>query len=118
MATGTMSTGTMAMGTTAVRPWRVAAGGMIVRVHLTPRSSRDGVDGIAEQPDGPVLKARVRANPVDGAANAALEALLAKLLGLRRSAISVTSGHTSRLKSVTVSGDPAAIVGQLETLHH
>jgi uncharacterized protein len=86
-------------------PCRTIAGGVIVRVHLTPKSSRDAFGDIVDLPDGPALKVRVRALPEEGKANAALEELLAKELKLARSAVSVTGGHTSRLKSVTLTGE-------------
>ena len=52
-------------------------GGVRVRVHAKPKSGRDGVDGIEETPDGPVLKVRVRALPEDGQANRAVGKVVA-----------------------------------------
>jgi uncharacterized protein YggU (UPF0235/DUF167 family) len=43
--------------------------------------------------------------PVDGKANAALLKLLAKELGLPKSAIQIKSGHTSRYKIIEFEGD-------------
>ena len=51
-----------------------------------------------------MLNVRVRAQPVEGQANAALEKLLAKALGVRASAVSVARGGASRLKAVEVEG--------------
>jgi uncharacterized protein YggU (UPF0235/DUF167 family) len=51
-----------------------------------------------------VLAVRVRAAPVEGEANAALEAQIAKALGVRRSAVSVARGGQSRLKAVEIEG--------------
>jgi uncharacterized protein YggU (UPF0235/DUF167 family) len=51
-----------------------------------------------------VLAVRVRAAPVEGEANAALEKLLAKALGTRASAVKVARGGQSRLKAVEVAG--------------
>lgn len=69
-------------------------------VRLTPRASREGIDGVR---DG-VLLVRVSAPPVDGAANEALLRLLAKHLDLPRSALRIVSGDTARTKVVEVDG--------------
>ncbi|MGD9923939.1 MAG: DUF167 family protein, partial [Pseudorhodoplanes sp.] len=63
------------------RPWIATARGLSVTIRLTPRGGRDAIDGIETLSDGrPVLKARVRAAPTEGAANAALLSLMAKTL--------------------------------------
>ena len=49
-----------------------------------------------------------------GAANAALEALVAKAAGVPKSRVEVISGKTSRVKTLRLSGDPAAITAALE----
>lgn len=57
-----------------------------------------------------MLLARVRAQPVEGAANAALEALIAKTLGLPKRAVRVARGGQSRTKAVEIeSVDQAAL---------
>jgi uncharacterized protein YggU (UPF0235/DUF167 family) len=61
----------------------------------------------------PVLTVRVRAAPVEGEANAALEALLAKALGVKRSAVRVARGGQSRLKAVEIAGVEAADVARI-----
>lgn len=74
-------------------------------VRLTPRGGRDQIDAWAKDDAGrPYLKVRVSAPPVEGEANAALEKLLAKTLGLARSQVKVVSGATSRLKQVALTG--------------
>ena len=86
---------------------------MILHVRLTPRAAADRVDGWTKDPEGhPVLAVRVRAAPVEGEANAALEALVAKALGVRRSAVSVARGGQSRLKAVAVEGASAEDVAR------
>jgi uncharacterized protein YggU (UPF0235/DUF167 family) len=84
---------------------------MRLAVRLTPRGGREGIDGWAIGPDGrPYLKVRVSAPPVEGAANAALVAFLAKALGLSKSAVSIAAGATARLKIVDVDGcDPLTL---------
>ena len=74
-------------------------------IRLTPGASADRIDGWDVDPEGrPALKVRVRARPVEGEANAALILLLAKALGLSRSAGSLARGGQSRLKMVEVEG--------------
>lgn len=80
----------------------------VLAVRLTPRGGRDSVEGWALDGDGrPYLKVRVASPPVDGAANAALLALLAKTLGIPRSAARLTAGETARLKRVELDGASA-----------
>ena len=80
---------------------------LVVAVRLTPKAALDRIDGTTTLADGrTVLQVRVRAAPEKGKANAALEVLLAKALGVPKSAVSVIAGGTSRLKSVQVAGNP------------
>jgi uncharacterized protein YggU (UPF0235/DUF167 family) len=74
-------------------------------VRLTPKSSRDEVVGIEDHGGECVLKARVRAVPEAGRANAALETLIARWLGVPPSTVSVAHGGKSRLKQVALTGD-------------
>ena len=91
-------------------PWTIAADGILLSVRLTPKGGRDQIDGIQKLSDGRmVLKARVRAIPEDGEANAALQKLIAKNIGVPASRISLQSGHTSRLKVLKIEGDGAAL---------
>lgn len=91
-------------------PYRIAGNRLLVDVRLTPRGGKDALDGADRLADGrAVLKARVRAAPEDGKANAALEALLAASLGVARSAVSVVQGKTARIKTLSVGGDPQGL---------
>ncbi|WP_297507580.1 DUF167 domain-containing protein [uncultured Caulobacter sp.] len=77
----------------------------ILAVRLTPRGGRDAIEGWALDVDGrPYLKVRVASPPVDGAANAALIAFLAKRLGIARSDIRMIAGDTARLKRLELDG--------------
>jgi uncharacterized protein YggU (UPF0235/DUF167 family) len=70
---------------------------------VTPRSSKPGIGGWRAGTDGrEELEIRVAEAPADGAANEAIEKLLAKALGIGRSQISITSGHASRHKRIDV----------------
>jgi uncharacterized protein YggU (UPF0235/DUF167 family) len=90
-------------------PWRIAEGGLAVRIRLTPKASRDAVEGLEPTVDGPALKVRVRAVPENGAANAAAEMLIADWLGVAKSAVTLKSGAKSRVKTLSVSGDGSAL---------
>lgn len=72
---------------------------------MTPRGGRDLLE--AGTPEH--LAARVSAPPVDGAANAALVALVAKTFGVSRGAVRLVGGDTARLKRLFVTGDAAAL---------
>lgn len=77
----------------------------VLAVRLTPRGGRDAVEGWARDGDGrPYLKVRVASPPVDGAANAALIAFLAKTLKISRSSIRLVSGDTARVKRLELEG--------------
>jgi len=69
-------------------------------VRLTPRGGADLVDGVV---DG-VLRARVAAPAVDGAANQALLRMLADLLDVPRRDVRLVSGTTARIKVIAVDG--------------
>ena len=78
-------------------------------VRLTPRAAVDHVDGVM----GGVLKARVTAPAVEGAANHALVRLLAEELGVARSEVRIVAGATAREKLVVVDGvDAESIVAR------
>jgi uncharacterized protein len=97
------------------RPWAAAAGALLVDVRLTPKGSRDALDGIATLDDGrAVLKARVRAAPSEGAANAALTRLIAAAAGVPASRVTIAAGAAARLKRVRIAGDARAIAAALE----
>lgn len=77
-----------------------------IPVRLTPRGGADRVDGVA---DG-VLRVRVAAPAVDGAANRALLRLLADELDVARGAVRLAVGETSRTKVVEVEGVDALAI--------
>ena len=97
--------------------WRAIAGGVRFHVRLTPKGGRDAVEGWNVSADGePHLKARVRAVPEDGKANAALVELLAETLDVGKSAVRIAAGQTARLKTVEVLGDIRLLSERLEQL--
>lgn len=72
---------------------------MRLSVRVIPRSSKNSL-----QWEQDVLKARLMAPPVDGAANDALIALLAERLALPKRALRIVHGGTSRQKVVEIEG--------------
>jgi uncharacterized protein len=94
-----------------------APGDATITVRLTPRSRADRILGFDTDAQGQrILKVAVAAAPVDGAANAALIKLLAKRLGIPKSAITLISGASARIKRLALAGDPARLAAALQTL--
>lgn len=99
------------------RPWSETAAGIALVVRLTPRGGRDGIDGIETLSDGrSVLKARVRAAPSEGEANAALCKLVAKAVGVPPRDVLLEAGATARIKRLGISGDGPTLIAALEKL--
>jgi len=98
-----------------MKPYAAVEGGVRLALRLTPRAAKNGVDGIAQDADGrPLLKLRLVAPPVEGAANQALIAFLAKSLSLRKADISIRSGETSRIKILHLAGDSTTLLQKLD----
>ncbi len=80
-------------------------------VRVTPRASRDAVEGFDE--DG-TLRMRVTAAPAGGAANAAVAKVLARALGLPGRDIVLVSGATARQKVFDIPIDLAEARARIE----
>lgn len=86
-------------------------------MRLTPKASAEQFGGIETAADGrSYLVAKVRAMPEKGAANAALERLVAERFGVARSKVSVIAGRTSRLKTVRIEAEPSSVASFLDAL--
>lgn len=83
---------------------------MKLTVRVTPRASRDAVEGFDAEGR---LAVRVTAAPADGEANAAVTRLLAKALALASRDIVLVNGATSRVKVFELPLDPAEIAARL-----
>ena len=88
---------------------------MRLYVRLTPKASKASIEGWTQDEKGrPVLKVRVRAAPIEGQANIALIALIAKALGVSTSNVRLGSGDRSRLKALDIEGvDDSDVRGRL-----
>lgn len=81
---------------------------MTFKVRVVPRASRSEIVG---EHDG-ALRVRVAAPPVDGAANDELVGVLAKAFGVPPSAIAISAGQTSKVKTVKIEGGSIALLRQ------
>ena len=75
-------------------------GAVTFPVRVIPRSSRTEIVG---EHDG-ILKVKLASPPVEGAANAELIKLIAKKLGVSKSAVTIISGETSKTKRLRIDG--------------
>lgn len=87
---------------------RLGQSGVTVELRVQPRARRTALE-----PSGAALKAQVTTPPEDGKANAAVIALLAETWRLPKSAFAVIKGATSRNKTISVTGDPAALAERI-----
>ena len=74
--------------------------GTLLRLRVQPRASIERLDGLR---DG-YVRLRLTAPPVDGAANAACLAFLAKALDISRAQLRLQAGVKSREKLVHITG--------------
>ena len=88
---------------------RAADGSGILTLHIQPGAKKTEITGL----HGEALKIRLAAPPVDGKANAALIAFLAKACGVSKSSVELVSGDTSRAKRVRIHGVDAAALAAL-----
>ncbi|MGE5503756.1 MAG: DUF167 domain-containing protein [Actinomycetota bacterium] len=96
--------------TASASPFAPAPQGLKVAVRLTPKASRERIEGLAPEADGGcVLKVSVTAVPEDGKANAALVKLLAKAWRIPKSSIGIVQGATDRRKVLLLTGDADAL---------
>ena len=88
--------------------WSRTATGITLAVRATPGAKKSAVMEVGPEH----VRIRLAARPVDGQANQALVEFIADLCGVRKSAVTLVRGHTSRIKLVAVDGiatPPASI---------
>jgi uncharacterized protein len=81
-------------------PYSRAKDGIIIEVKVDPRSSKNEIVGAVEN----VIKIKLTAPPVGGAANELLVELLAKRFNIRKSDVLILKGETSRHKLIKLKG--------------
>ncbi len=81
-------------------PFKKTKLGISISVKVQPRSSRKGVEGVA----GDTVKVYLTSPPAEGAANVQLIEVLSETLGVKKSAIHIVKGLSSRHKLVEIRG--------------
>lgn len=81
-------------------PFKKSKKGITIKIRVYPKSAQSGISGIA----GDVLKIRVNAPPVGGAANRELIEILSDTLLMKKTSIKIIKGHASRNKIVEIEG--------------
>ena len=76
------------------------ATGVLIDVRVIPRAAKPGIAGSR---DGALL-VRLKAPPVEGAANAELIEVMAKTAGVPRRSVSIVAGDRTRTKRVAIAG--------------
>lgn len=84
---------------------------LLLYCHLQPKASREEFAGLY----GERLKIRLRAQPVDGKANAALIAFIAKQFSVPKSRVQLLSGDSQRQKTLAID-QPQRLPPELEIL--
>lgn len=83
-------------------------GALSFKVLASPRSRTE----IVGEHDG-ALRVRLKAAPVDGAANEELIRILAKAFDVPRTSVQIVSGHSSKRKLVSIGGSGADLLPTL-----
>ena len=91
---------------------RRTADGVVISVRVQPRAASNQTAGLH---DG-AIKLRLTAPPVEGVANKACLAFLAKTLGLARSNLTIVSGQTGRNKQILIRPGPGQEWEDLEKM--
>ncbi len=87
---------------TDVTWWRRDGADIVLQVLVQPRASRERFGDVVDDR----IKVSLTAPPVEGAANEALCAFLAKQFGVPKSCVRLESGETGRRKRVRIQAPP------------
>lgn len=89
---------------------------MRILLRVKPGASRTAVGGRYDGPSGPALVVSVAARAVEGQATKAVLEAVAAAFGVRRSAVTLVRGATSRDKLVAVEGEETVLRPRFEQL--
>jgi uncharacterized protein (TIGR00251 family) len=81
-------------------PFSRTRDGIRIEVKVEPRSSRKGLSGTM----GNIVKIKLTAPPVGGAANKQLIEVISEATGIKKSSISIVKGLSSKRKIVEIRG--------------
>ena len=81
-------------------PFRKSKKGVILRIKVEPRSSGKGIAGVL----GEIIKVKLHAPPVGGAANEELIEVLSEELKVKKRVIKIISGQSSKNKVIEIEG--------------
>jgi uncharacterized protein (TIGR00251 family) len=81
------------------RTWcSTIAGGVRIAAHIMPNAKKTEVIGLHDD----ALKIRLQAQPIEGKANEALARYIADRLGVPKTSVLITHGHTNKRKVLEV----------------
>ncbi len=95
---------------------QVVEDGLVLRLYVQPGAKVSAILGEREAGDGPRLKIKLKARAIEGQANAALLELIAELMHVPKSTVSLQAGSTARLKTVHVRGESQTLLNKLHQL--
>jgi len=81
-------------------PFEKTEKGVVFKVKVEPRSSRRMVAGL----HGDALKIKLTSAPVEGKANEELIEFLSELLNVKKSAVKILQGQSSKQKVIEIAG--------------
>lgn len=93
-------------------PIQIKDDGILVSLYIQPKSSKNQVVGIHNG----AFKLKIKAPPVDGAANKECIKFISKEIKIPKSSITIISGHTGRQKKVLIKNKKDQTLNNLHQL--
>lgn len=93
-------------------PIQIKDDGILVSLYIQPKSSKNQVVGIYNG----AFKLKIKAPPVDGAANKECIKFISKEIKIPKSSITIISGHTGRQKKVLIKNKKDQTLNNLHQL--